>query len=71
MIVKMKTNTAEKSHEHKTLEFYAHDYRDMQMNEEDLMCMLESFAEALNCTHACSSNCRKEGCNCRCGEFHF
>ena len=63
--------TTEKSHEYKTLEFYAHDYRHMAMSEDDLMGMLESFAEALNCTHECSSNCRRNGCNCQCGEFHF
>lgn len=22
------------------------------------------------CEHICSSNCRREGCNCECGEFH-
>ena len=61
----------EKSHEQKTLEFYAHDYRDMAMDENDLMDMLEGFAEALNCNHSCTSNCRKKGCNCVCGEYHF
>lgn len=61
----------EKSHEYKTTEAYAHDYRDMAMNENDLMDMLSSYAEALMCKHECSSNCRKEGCNCKCGEFHF
>ncbi len=24
----------------------------------------------INCTHQCTSNCRREGCNCECGEFH-
>lgn len=23
-----------------------------------------------NCQHMCSSNCRREGCNCGCGEWH-
>lgn len=23
-----------------------------------------------NCVHACTSNCRREGCNCECGEYH-
>ena len=64
-------NKMEKSHEYKTLEFYAHDYRDMRQTEEDLMDMLESFAEALNCEHECSSNCRRNGCNCACGNNHF
>lgn len=65
------TNQIEKSHEYKTLEFYAHEYRDMAMSEADLMAMLESFTEALICNHRCSSNCRRDGCKCICGEFHF
>lgn len=23
-----------------------------------------------NCDHDCTSNCRREGCNCDCGEYH-
>lgn len=23
-----------------------------------------------DCEHACTSNCRREGCNCECGEWH-
>ena len=23
------------------------------------------------CNHACSSNCRRNGCNCNCGEYHL
>ncbi len=23
-----------------------------------------------NCDHQCTSSCRREGCNCECGEFH-
>ena len=61
----------EKSHEQKTVEFYAHDYRDMNLSEQSLYDMLTSFAEALECSHSCSSNCRNNGCNCSCGEFHF
>lgn len=60
-----------KSHEYKTLEFYSHDYRDMKMSEEELNDMLSSFAEALACKHECSSSCRRKGCNCACGEYHF
>ena len=63
--------TMEKSHETKTVEFYAHDYRNMTMSEEALTDMLEGFAEALECKHSCTSNCRKNGCRCSCGEFHF
>ena len=62
---------SEKSHEYKTLEAYAHDYRDIAMSEENLMDMLSQFAESLNCDHQCSSNCRREGCNCDCGEYHY
>lgn len=25
---------------------------------------------SFNCDHQCSSNCRKSGCHCECGEFH-
>lgn len=28
----------------------------------------ESFAP--DCNHQCTSNCRREGCNCLCGEWH-
>lgn len=28
------------------------------------------FMERQPCDHECSSNCRREGCNCRCGEYH-
>lgn len=24
-----------------------------------------------NCNHECTSNCRREGCNCNCGEYHL
>lgn len=23
------------------------------------------------CFHSCTSNCRREGCNCKCGEYHL
>ena len=65
------TPKGEMSHEHKTVLFYAHDYRDMAMSEDSLTDMLEGFAEALQCDHQCSPNCRREGCNCACGEYHF
>ena len=67
----MRKITTTKSHEYKTLEFYAQNYRDMAMSENDLMDMLERFADALECVHWCSPNCRKEGCKCKCGTFHF
>lgn len=61
----------EKSHEYKTVEAYAHDYRDMAMSEDSLHDMLEGFSEALLCAHVCTSDCRNEGCNCACGEYHY
>lgn len=60
-----------KEHTKKTIEFYAHDYRGMAMNEVDLAEMLTGFMEALVCDHQCTSDCRRKGCNCDCGEFHF
>jgi arsenate reductase-like glutaredoxin family protein len=58
-------------HEQKTIEYYAHDYRGMGMTEDILKEMLQSFVESLNCTHVCTSDCRRVGCNCDCGEYHF
>jgi hypothetical protein len=26
--------------------------------------------QVVACDHVCSGNCRREGCNCQCGEFH-
>lgn len=59
------------THQEKTIEFYAHDYKGMAMSEESLKEMLEGFVETLECDHACTSDCKREGCNCSCGEFHF
>ena len=53
------------------IEDYAHDYRGMRFTEDGLADVLKSFTEALNCDHRCSSNCRREGCNCACGEYHL
>ena len=61
----------EKERLEKIIKFYAHDYRDMAMKEEDLTDMLNGFTEGLLCDHRCSSNCRREGCKCDCGEYHF
>ena len=58
-------------HQQKTIEFYAHDYRDMAMSEVDLTDMLKGFVESLDCDHICKSDCRRNGCNCDCGEYHF
>ena len=62
----------EKSHEYKTAEAYAHDYKNMAMSEDDLLAMLEDFAEALACEHQCGTNCGElSDCNCSCGNVHF
>ena len=29
---------------------------------------VEGYVEG--CSHECTSNCRREGCNCECGEYH-
>ncbi len=55
----------------KIIDFYAHDYRGMKMSQDGLKDMLEGFVESVECDHQCSSNCRREGCNCACGERHF
>src|SRR5688572_18878927 len=30
----------------------------------------DRYTYAPNCSHQCSGNCRRVGCNCECGEFH-
>ena len=60
-----------KEHKEETIKFYSHDYREMAMSENELKGMLEGFVESLECEHECSSDCRRNGCNCNCGEWHF
>lgn len=55
----------------KIINFYAHDYRDMKLSESEIEDLLAGFMESIECTHSCTSNCRKNGCNCACGEYHF
>jgi hypothetical protein len=57
--------------EKRIIEFYAHDYRGMKMCPDDFEDVLRAFLETLNCTHECLSSCRRNGCNCNCGEYHF
>ena len=38
---------------------------------DDIKEILEAFLDALECDHDCTSNCRREGCNCACGEWHI
>lgn len=30
----------------------------------------ETEVEKVECHHICTSNCRRQGCNCKCGEWH-
>lgn len=30
----------------------------------------ECYVQIKNCGHSCTSNCRRVGCNCDCGEYH-
>jgi len=40
--------------------------------EEELAVAQERFASWVNsCDHLCSGNCRREGCECQCGEWHL
>lgn len=55
----------------KVIESYAHDFRDMKMSQYDLASMLNGFVETLDCEHQCTSECRRSGCNCDCGEYHI
>jgi hypothetical protein len=64
-------NDKDQEHIQKTIEFFADDYRNMDFSDGRLKDMLEDFTEALLCEHQCSSNCRREGCNCKCGEYHI
>ena len=54
----------------KVISDYAHDYRNVPLGEQDLTEMLQSFLEVFLCEHECTSRCRREGCNCSCGERH-
>lgn len=60
-----------KTRTERIISFFAHDYRDMKISESYLEDMLKAFMETLECNHECSSNCRREGCNCACGEYHL
>jgi len=31
----------------------------------------EVVEDIKDCEHMCTSNCRREGCNCKCGEYHL
>ena len=38
----------------------------LQISKEEL----NGDEEVIPCDHQCTSNCRRVGCNCECGEFH-
>lgn len=39
--------------------------------EKDVAEAAEILRELIQeCGHVCTSNCRREGCNCECGEYH-
>lgn len=59
----------DQEHKNKTIEFFSHDYRNI--TEKGLSDMFNDFTESLLCEHECNSNCRKNGCNCACGNSHF
>jgi hypothetical protein len=39
--------------------------------KSDLLDYIEGLVMVSECDHECSSNCRREGCNCDCGEYHL
>lgn len=39
-------------------------------NVEDERACNECYKEISECEHMCTSNCRREGCNCNCGNSH-
>jgi hypothetical protein len=50
---------------------YAHDYRNMNLSESGLEDVITQAIMAYQCQHSCTSNCRREGCRCECGDSHF
>ena len=46
---------------------YTPKYSDLPNLTED---EVNELVDRHNCDHQCTSNCRREGCNCRCGEYH-
>lgn len=39
-------------------------------NHMGALCILLGDKTPKACDHICTSNCRREGCNCECGEYH-
>lgn len=40
-------------------------------NHMGALCILLGYREeSQQCDHICSGNCRRVGCNCKCGEYH-
>lgn len=45
--------------------------RDYDLEAKDAEVMAEAEREDEEaCDHICTSNCRRDGCNCKCGEWH-
>jgi hypothetical protein len=61
---------AEKVRKQNVIDYYAHDYRDMKLSEYELKIIMSEVVSAIKCEHKCTSNCRRVGCNCNCGEYH-
>ena len=60
----------EKTRLEKIVEEMADNHR-VEGDTDDLIEFCDSVSEAVNCDHQCSGNCRREGCNCACGEYHI
>ena len=45
-------------------------YKFFQKNMETWIKMDNGKYRIAECDHECTSNCRREGCGCLCGEFH-
>lgn len=42
-------------------------YDELEYDED----IFESMEAVRSCDHMCSGNCRRDGCNCACGEWHI
>lgn len=45
-------------------------YTAKELNSHLKHLTLTATEDCSECDHICSGNCRREGCNCECGEFH-
>ena len=42
-----------------------------ESKDKELLLCDKCYEVIENCNHQCTSDCRKEGCNCECGEYHI